>query len=134
ESAGYLATNADNSNFLGSQAGYLATNASFSNFFGFKAGDTSANAANSIFIGTQAGANDTVNNTGSAASTSIAIGQYSGTGGFSDSIALGHGVINSSAQQLNIGNVLYATGIYNSDTQSYAATAAGKLGVGTSTP
>ena len=51
-------------------------------------------------------------------STSIAIGRYSGTGGYYDSIALGHGVINSAINQANIGNILFLEGIYASDTQS----------------
>lgn len=50
--------------------------------------------------------------------TSIAIGNYSGTGGYKNSIALGRGVINSAATQANIGNALVLSGIYNSDTQS----------------
>jgi|GEM_PF-2187335 len=130
--AGSSATNASYSNFLGSEAGYQATNASYANFLGSYAGYQATNAVNSIFIGSNAGSNDTVNNTTNGG-TSIAIGQYSGTGGFSDSIALGHGVINSATRQLNIGNVLYATGIYASNTQSASPTN-GMFGIGTSTP
>jgi hypothetical protein len=132
-SAGNGATNASDSNFLGSSAGYGAASAYDSNFLGSSAGYFASSAANSIFIGNFSGFNDIVDNT-SNNGTSIAIGRYSGTGGFSNSIALGHGVKNSAVTQLNIGNVLYGTGIYNSDTQSAAPISGGKLGIGTSTP
>jgi hypothetical protein len=115
--AGSGATNAINSTFLGSDAGFGAVNAQNSFFIGVTAGSGATNAKNSIFIGAVAGFNDTVNNT-VGTHTSIAIGNNSGTGGFSDSIALGHGVVNSAVNQLNLGNVLYITALYNSDTQS----------------
>jgi hypothetical protein len=62
--------------------------------------------------------------------TSIAIGRYSGTGGYSDSIAIGHGVINSAEKQANIGNVLFLDETYNSDTQDATPQTAGILSVG----
>ncbi len=126
------ATNVFRSTFLGIGAGHNATSASYSLFLGDTAGDSSAQANNSIFIGLNAGSADTVNN--SSDGTSIAIGQWAGTGGFSNSISLGRGVINNAEQELNIGNVLYATGIYNSDTQSGAPIGGGKFGIGTTTP
>ena len=130
--AGDSADSADNSNFLGSVAGQRATNASYSNFIGFSAGMGATNASDSIFIGTWAGYNDTVNN--GTTGTSIAIGRYAGTGGFSNSIALGRGVINSGTTQANIGNVLYINGIYNSDTRSSTPTTGGRVGIGTASP
>ena len=130
--AGFYSSGASNSNFLGYQSGQYATNANDSNFFGYNAGAGATNAANSIFIGSYAGYNDTVN-TGSTA-TAIAIGRYAGTGGFKNSIAIGRGVINTAEQQTNIGNVLYLSGIYNSDTQSGAALTTGKVGIGTTSP
>lgn len=63
-------------------------------------------------------------------STSIAIGRYSGTGGYANSIALGRGVKNSATLQANFGNVLYLSNIYNSDTPSATPTTTGSLGVG----
>jgi len=63
----------------------------------------------------------------SPSGTSIAIGRYSGTGGYSNSIALGCGVINSATTQANIGNVLFLDGIYNSDTQSSTPIPASKM-------
>ncbi len=131
-SAGLQATNASNSNFFGPSAGYLAVNASHSSFIGDSAGASATNAANSLFIGSHSGENDTVDNTGG--SFSVAIGNYSGTGGFANSIALGNGVINSAANQLNVGNVLFASGLYSSNVRSSAPQAAGRLGVATSSP
>ncbi len=130
---GIEASNAAYSTFIGGHAGYTATNAANSVFLGQTAGYAAANAAYSLFLGYGAGANDTVDNTLNQG-TSIVIGKYSGTGGFSNSISLGHGVKNSAIEQLNIGNVLYATGLYGSDDQSASPTTAGKFGVGTSSP
>jgi extradiol dioxygenase family protein len=88
--AGRDATNAINSNFLGQQAGYQATNANNSNFFGQGAGEGATNANNSIFIGQSAGSGDTVDNSEDDLS-SILIGSFTNTGGFSNSILLGSG-------------------------------------------
>ncbi len=88
--AGSSAVNASHSNFFGSMAGYQATNASLSNFFGFNAGRNATNAKNSIFIGQNTGLNDNVNNTVNGLS-SILIGSFTNTGGFSNSILLGSG-------------------------------------------
>ena len=102
--AGSGATDAPNSNFFGSDAGSGATNAFKSNFFGLRSGENAANAANSIFIGQSAGQSDTVNNV--ATGTSILIGNFTNTGGFSNSIALGEGVINTATNQLYIRNAI----------------------------
>jgi len=61
--------------------------------------------------------------------TSIAVGRYSGTGGFSNSIAIGRGVINSAQFQANIGNVLFLDGIYSNDTQSSTPMASSSMTV-----
>ena len=119
-STGLSASNAYDSNFLGALSGFGATNAYNSNFMGFNAGRGATNAANSIFIGYYAGYQDTVTNTSNPNGTSIAIGNYSGTGGYSNSVAIGHGVTNSTTTQMNLGNVININGIYNSDTQSSA--------------
>jgi hypothetical protein len=50
-SAGYQATSANASNFMGNQAGYQATNANGSNFFGYFAGGGATNAYYSNFMG-----------------------------------------------------------------------------------
>jgi lysophospholipase L1-like esterase len=94
QGAGNEGINAGNSNFLGNSAGSRATNSSFSNFFGSNAGYGATNAANSIFIGRSAGQNDTVDNTINGLS-SILIGSYTNTGGYSNSILLGSGTSGS---------------------------------------
>jgi hypothetical protein len=133
--AGDSATNANNSNFIGHNAGLNATNAYFSNFIGYAAGANATNANNSIFIGYNAGSLDTVNNkivTGS----SILIGDYTNTGGYPNSIAIGRGTKNFAAASLNIGNVIYATNIYSgsSTTATSASNSIGKVGIGTYNP
>jgi len=55
QSAGNSATNANQSNFLGQSAGYSATNANYSNFLGYYAGQGATNAITSNFLGYQAG-------------------------------------------------------------------------------
>lgn len=57
--AGFGATNAFNSNFIGAGAGYDATFAAYSNFFGLQAGSGAAFADYSNFIGYQSGNNAT---------------------------------------------------------------------------
>ncbi len=96
-SAGNSAINANNSNFLGANAGNSAANANFSNFLGANAGDGATNANNAIFIGKKAGISDTVNN--STGGTSILIGDNTGTGGNSNSVAIGAGAVNTAANQ-----------------------------------
>ena len=59
--------------------------------------------------------------------TSVAIGRYAGTGGYTNSIAIGRGVVNSATTQANIGNVFYLDGIYASDTQSSTPIATSKM-------
>jgi len=99
-SAGDSATDANNSNFFGNFAGASATNASYSTFIGTQAGNNATNASYATFIGSNAGQNDTVNNTPS--DSSILIGRDTSTGGFSNSIGLGAGATNTSANQLLI--------------------------------
>jgi len=101
--AGLNATNASSSEFIGQNAGGNATNASNSAFFGNSAGLGATNAANSLFLGFQAGNNDTVDNT--LGGHSILIGDVTSTGGFQNSIALGTGATNTSANQLMIGSM-----------------------------
>ncbi len=147
--AGSTATNANDSNFFGNNAGNNASGAHHSNFFGAGAGSSAANASSSIFLGTDAGktavnANNAIflgyragfsdNVDNSSSGTSILIGQQTRTGGFSNSIAIGRGTQNSAAQQFNIGNVLFGTGIYNSDTPSATPVAGGFVGIGDSSP
>jgi len=131
-SAGMDALDASYSNFLGKNAGALASNASRSIFIGVLSGFLASNANNSIFLGYKSGNFDSVNN--STGGSSILIGDHTRTGGFSNSIAIGRGTQNTAAQQLNIGNVIYATGIYNSTTPSGAPVASGSVGIGLTSP
>jgi len=100
--AGSGATNASFSNFFGTTAGNGATNASISNFFGYRAGYGATNATNATFIGYQSGDSDTVDNTGGG--YSVLIGPNTGTGGFSNSIAIGDTAVNTAANELVIGS------------------------------
>ena len=131
-SAGANATNAYNSNFFGNYAGNTATNAYYSNFLGYQAGYTATSASNSNFFGYQAGYNDTVNNSGSK--SSILIGDYTSTKGFSDSIAIGKGTANSVNNQFNIGNVLFGNNIYSGSTSTSSAQLNGKVGINKNNP
>ena len=130
--AGDGATNANYSNFLGDNAGYTSINANYSNFIGYSAGNNSPNANNSIFIGKSAGQTDTVNNTGGK--SSILIGDYSSTGGNSDSIAIGKGTKNSTSGQLNIGNVIFASNIYSGSSATSTPQTIGRVGIGINNP
>ena len=130
--SGQNAIYANNSNFLGNLAGNAATSASNSNFFGVSAGNGAAFANNSIFIGYASGQNDIVNN--SFGHSSILIGDYTNTGGYKDSISIGKGTKSPSSASLNIGNVIYATGIYTSSTSTSASIVGGKVGIGTYIP
>ncbi len=131
--AGHAASSAYDSNFIGEDAGYASENTHDSNFIGSYAGANAVNAANSLFIGDYAGYNDTVDDT-SGAYSSILIGNYTSTGGFSNSIAIGQGTANSAASQLNLGNVLYATGISSSVSPSATPMPSGMVGIGTDDP
>jgi hypothetical protein len=127
---GYLADeNSINSQFnnsIGYYAGGLAKNISKSNFIGYEAGYNSSGANNSIFIGYQAGKNNTVDN--SSNKSSILIGNYTSTSGFSNSIAIGQAVSNSYERQLNIGNIIYASGI-KTGISSSSNPVLGKVGI-----
>lgn len=101
-SSGFHATNAANSVFIGNSAGYNSTGATNSIFMGTNTGSGAVTAQNSIFIGKNAGNNDTVNNGGSPDDTSILIGQNSSTGGFSNSVAIGNGAVNTAIKQFLI--------------------------------
>ena len=102
--AGVNAANANDSNFFGHYAGETATNASLATFIGYEAGVQAANASNSIFIGTHAGLLDTVNNTTNVNDFSILLGNYTSTGGFKNSIAIGGFAINTASNQFMIGS------------------------------
>lgn len=92
--SGQTAVNASYSNFIGAGAGSSATNASYSNFLGSNAGNGATNASNSLFFGIDAGSSDTVDNTQNGTDdSSILIGNFTNTGGLSNSILLGSGTL-----------------------------------------
>ena len=109
--AGSSAGAAYQSVFLGYQTGNNAISSSNSTFIGYQAGNNASTANNSIFLGYQSGNGDTVNNTLNTGS-SILIGDYTLTKGFSNSISIGKGTSNTQAGQFNIGNLLYGNNIY----------------------
>lgn len=132
-SAGSNSSSAAESTFLGNSSGTGSRYAAKSLFVGQNAGSGATNAARSIFIGWYAGQGDTVDNL-AAAQHSICLGDFAGTGGFRNSIAIGTGVTNSAINQLNIGRVLYAIGLNTSETKASTPTATGSVGIGLTTP
>jgi len=137
QQAGQGANYASYSNFIGYQAGYGALGTVGTplkaNFIGYQAGYGAANAVNSIFLGQQAGYNDTISN--GSTNSSILIGDYTGTGGNTDSISIGRGTSNSAASQANIGNVFWINGIRSTGTTpTNTAITTAKIGIGTNTP
>ena len=129
---------ASNTNLFGYQAGWGSSIIQNSNFFGYQAGYNAPNASNCIFIGYKAGYSDSVGNTTSIYSngnSNIAIGDYSGTKGFTNSITIGRGTGNSAVAQANIGNVFWINGINTAGTTpSNTAITTAKIGIGTNSP
>ena len=132
-SAGSEATEANNSNFIGFAAGQNSVSASYSNFIGRWCGVNAPKANNSIFIGYSAGYADIVDNS-VIGKSSILIGDFTSTGGNSNSIAIGQGVQNTLPEQVSIGNVLFATGIYTGTTTTGSVQSNGRVGIGVSNP
>ena len=95
---GLNSTNASNSNFFGKYAGRNAINAANSIFIGTETGDSSVNLANSIVIGKYSGRKETLNTT--TGGTSIQIGNYTHTGGFNNTIAIGDSATNTKTNQV----------------------------------
>lgn len=118
--SGLSATSAIYSNFFGLNAGSGATSASYSNFFGINAGLNATSASYSNFYGFKAGASFSGNSLGS---NNIVIGS---------NISLP----NATANSLNIGGVLFGTGLQSSlsGNPKIVATSGGKIGVMTVTP
>ncbi len=130
--AGYQANNVSSSDFIGRNAGSQAVDAIESIFIGYDSGAQTNGAKNSIFIGKQAGMSNTLSN--GDFDSSILIGNYTSTGGFSNSIAIGQGTANSASDQLNLGGVLYATGISSGTSPSATPIGVGRVGIGTTSP
>ena len=116
ESAGGSATSAGYSNFIGSSAGNSATNANYSNIFGYQAGYRALNAAYSTLIGYQAGYSPSTPE--SIASHNIIIGT---------NISLPA----NTSSQLNIGGVLFGSGLYSRPTTAVftGSEGTGRIGI-----
>jgi|GEM_PF-4918074 len=118
--AGRTATNASNSNFLGYRAGYGATGASYANYLGMEAGSGATAASYSTLIGYQAGKTFSGNNIGS------------------NNIILGTNISlpNTTANALNIGGVIFGTGLYSTTAgnPSTSPVSGGNIGIGVVSP
>jgi len=129
--AGLGVTNAQNVNYFGRQSGWYATNATFSNFIGFGAGTSATNASYSNFIGSNAGTQ------ASSASFSNLIGfnagkLFTGNNIGSNNIIIGTNLSlpNGAANSLNIGGVLFGTGLYsNTGTDPLITPVGGRIGI-----
>lgn len=117
---GFGATNAENANFFGANAGFQATNAAYSNIIGYQAGYQASAASYSNLFGFQAGRAFSGNNIGA---NNIIIGT---------NISLPNGVANA----LNIGGVLFGTGLHSSPVGDPSVTfmANAKIGIGVVAP
>lgn len=126
------AASATSSTGVGGLTGGSATNASFALFAGYEAGNSATNGKYLIALGYRAGYQDTANTT--SAGWNILLGRNTNTAGFTDTICIGGYTKASANRQLNIGNTIYATNIYNTTTQSATPVTAAAVGVGTATP
>jgi hypothetical protein len=152
--AGFNATNASTSNFLGDSAGQNATGAFHSNFLGANAGKGATSAKHSHFFGNEAGSGAT------SAERGIFIGQAAGKGASnalystllgwqagmsftsnnisSNNIIIGTNVSlpDATSSSLNIGGVLFGTGLFstNAGNPSITAQTAGRIGINNVTP
>jgi hypothetical protein len=131
--AGGSAGGTSNSNFLGTNAGRGATSAPYSNFFGSNAGYSATSAYSSNFIGTGAG------NGAASVSYSNLFGYQTGKTFTDNNIGSNNIIIgtnislpNSTANAMNLGGVLFATGTHSDweTDPSITAMATGNVGIG----
>jgi trimeric autotransporter adhesin len=153
--AGISASSSANSNFIGYYAGRLANSSPSSNFIGNSAGVSAVASSNSNFFGTNAGLNANLTpysnfigfNAGNGANGST----YSNLLGYnvgkrnvnssigSNNIIIGTNITlpNAATNAMNLGGVLYGTGLQNdvAATNPYeTAKAGGKIGIGVVAP
>lgn len=119
-SAGSGATSAESSNFIGTESGFGATSSVNSTFLGYRTGYNASGASYSNLIGFQVGKTFTANTIGS---NNIIIGT---------NISLPNATTNA----MNLGGVLFATGMYSNTTgePSIVPVSTGKVGVGIVNP
>ena len=152
--AGGAITSGNQNNFVGEGSGYQFTDGQFNSGLGSGAlGGLRAGSNNNIGIGDNAlggGPYDNMNgNTAVGVDSmfaSITLANYNTALGFNAMRNIVNGEYNivvgqnvslpnaSASRQLNIGNVLFGTGLYNSSPGSALPTADGKIGIGTTTP
>ncbi len=121
-SAGLSATASSNSNFIGNNAGSTANLSPYSNFIGFNAGNAANGSSYSNLLGYNAGKR--ISGVNSIGANNIIIGT---------NISLP----NATANAMNIGGVLYGTGLQNdvAAANPYETAKAGaKIGIGVVTP
>lgn len=131
---GTSASGAANATFVGPSSGNAATSAVQSVFLGYRAGSGATTTNNTVLIGKDAGLGAT------DADYSVYLGNLVGnannTGDYN--VIIGNAIttpLTTTANSLNIGGVLYGTGLYgNPTTVSAAAQTAGKIGINVTTP
>jgi hypothetical protein len=120
DEAGYQADNVSYSNFIGKGAGRYAANADFANFIGWRAGEQSTGATKSNIFGYLAGSRFLGNDIGA------------------NNIIIGTNVTlpNATNNGLNIGGVLFGTGLHSdvSLNPSITGTAGAKIGINVVNP
>jgi hypothetical protein len=109
-------TSSASSTFVGYSSGYnIANGSDYNSFFGYKTGYSVTSGASNVLIGSNAGYNLTTGN------SNIAIGQ---------NVDLPS---SSLSGQLNIGNLIFGTGLYDGSVLS-STPVSGNIGIGTSSP
>jgi hypothetical protein len=135
--AGQGAPNSARSNMIGGYAGQGASGSSYSNIIGYGAGQYAANVTHANFIGDHAG------NDADSASYSNFIGYYAGQSFTGNKVGANNIIIgtnislpNATANAMNLGGVLYGTGLYSNTAgvPSITPVAGGKIGIGVVSP
>jgi hypothetical protein len=132
--AGRSASNSSYSNYIGFYAGYQALSSTGNTFIGYQAGYNARYTNDSIFLGTNAGFSaDPVSNLiliGYQAGKRINDTDYLGDNNIiiGNNVSLPDGTIDT----LNIGGILFGTGLYSATTGDpfVSASTSGKIGIG----
>lgn len=153
-SAGELATRAISSNFIGYLSGYSASAALYGNFIGDSSGYGAVSASDSIFIGRSAGGSAKFSYgsifIGAQAGDGVKSGSYSiylgyhagqpgageiGAGNNNIIIGTNVGIPQNSQNKLNIGGVIFGTGLYsNTGGYPFTGSAMGNIGINQPSP
>ena len=129
--SGYSNTTGNAESFFGAYSGYSNTTGVSNSFFGDHTGYFNTTGNFNTYIGSYAGYADTGSfNTYLGASTSTAAAS---TGSYN--ISIGQNIAPASlsaSSQLNIGNVIYGSGMYNGTSSTSTPSSSSKIGIGTS--